>query len=292
MFKSSNFTPAEQISLSSELAVIGVEATPFVSLLMSKGNIEKALSTVYTYRELTLNSPEDLSAQEGSEEITYFSTARAELSNILEIFKNGVQISATALAMNSTQLSSEVADRLIELKINMEKKFINGVKKDGSVTPFKRQMSGLIEQADPTNAVAVTGVLKEADIKKAMRNLWNQNLAEGEVYALIGADLKDQVDEIYKDKYGYSHVTTDFGLVLSSINTNFGKCNFILSRHVPADKVVVFNSNYTSLVHLREPAFEELAKNSDSSRGQIVAESTLKVGSKKAVGVITVTAGV
>lgn len=288
MFKSSNFTQAEQVSLSKEIALIGVQATPFTSLLMAKGNVEKALSTVYTWREKTLDHAEDLSALEGGDDIVFYETARAELSNVLEIFKKGASISGTAEAMKSVQFAEEINDRLLELKINMEKKFINGLKADGSATPFKRQMSGLIEFADAANAVAVTGVIAEADVKKAMQNLWAQDLAEGTVYALINAELKEQVDAIYADKYGYQHVTTDFGLLVESINTNYGRVNFVLSKHVPADKVVFFNDSYVDIANLRDAHFEPLAKTGDNVKGQVVAESTLKVGSKKAVAVLTV----
>lgn len=288
-FKSTNFTAAEQLSLSKEIAIIGVQATPFTSLLMAKGNIEKALSTVYTWRTKTLDNTDDLSAVEGADTNEFHESARAELSNILEIFKKGASISGTAVAMKSTQFADEINDRLLELKISIEKKLINGVKKDGSTTPFKRQMSGLIEFADPTNAVAVTGAISEDKIKEVMRKLWNQNLAEGNNYAIVGADIKEQIDAIYKDRYSYSHVTTNFGLLVDSINTNYGTVHLMLSKHVPADKMVVFNDAYVDMANLREPAFEPLAKTGDSVKGQVVAETTLKVGSPKAVAVLTVT---
>lgn len=288
MFKSSNFTNLEQISLAKEIALIGVQATPFTSMLMAKGNVEKALSTVYTWRAKTLDNAEDLSAVEGSEEIVFYETARAELSNILEIFKKGASISGTAVAMKSTQFAEEVNDRLLELKINMEKKFINGLKADGSVTPFKRQLSGLIEFADDSNAVSATGAVTEDTVKEVMRNLWNQDLAEGTVYAFVNADIKEQIDAIYKDRYGYSHVTTNFGLLVDSINTNYGTVHFVLSKHVPADKMVVFNDSYVDLAYLREPHFEPLAKTGDNVKGQVIAEATLKVGSPKGLAVVTV----
>lgn len=288
MFKSSNFTNLEQISLAKEIALIGVQATPFTSMLMAKGNVEKALSTVYTWRAKTLDDAEDLSAVEGSEDIVFYETARAELSNILEIFKKGASISGTAVAMKSTQFAEEVNDRLLELKINMEKKFINGLKADGSTTPFKRQLSGLLEFADATNAVSATGAVTEDTVKEVMRNLWNQDLAEGTVYAFVNADIKEQIDAIYKDRYGYSHVTTNFGLLVDSINTNYGTVHFVLSKHVPADKMVVFNDSYVDLAYLREPHFEPLAKTGDNVKGQVIAEATLKVGSPKGVAVVTV----
>lgn len=288
MFNSKNFTNAEQISLAKEIAVIGVQATPLTSMLMAKGNIEKALSTVYTWREKTLDHDEDLSAEEGSDEIKFYESARAELNNILEIFKKGASISGTAVAMKSTQFAEEINDRLLELKINMEKKFINGTKNDGSTTPFKRQLSGLIEFADDSNAVEVTGTITEDTVKEVMRNLWKQDLAEGTVYAFVNADVKEQIDGIYADKYGYSHVTTNFGLKVDSINTNYGTVHFVLSKHVPADKMVVFNDNYVDLAYLRQPTFEPLSKTGDNIKGQVVAEATVKVASPKGVAVVTV----
>lgn len=291
MFKSGNFTNVEQISLAKEIALIGVQATPLTSMLMAKGNIEKALSTVYSWREKTLDSADDLSAVEGEDTTVFFESARAELSNILEIFKKGASITGTAIAMKSSQLAEEVNDRLLELKINMEKKFINGVKADGSLTPFKRQMSGLIEFADAANDVSQAGgAVVEQTIKDVMKNLWDQDLAEGTYYALVNADIKEDVDAIYTDRYQYNHVTTNFGLLVDSVSTNYGTVNFILSKHVPTDKMVVFNDSYVDLAYLREPQFEALAKTGDSIKGHVVAETTLKVASAKGVAVVTVTA--
>jgi Family of unknown function (DUF5309) len=288
MFKSTNFTNGELINLSKEIAVVGVQSTPLTSLLLAKGNTEKATSTVYTWREKTLSHDEDISAVEGEDTTVFTESGRRELSNMLEIFKKGVSLSGTAVAMQSNQLNREVEDRLLELKINMEKKFINGIKKDGSTAPFKRQMSGLIEFADATNAVSVTGAVTEDKVKEVMRNLWNQDLAEGNYYALVNADIKEQIDAIYKDRYSYQHKTNDFGLKVDSIETNYGTVNLVLSKHVPADKAIFFNDSYLNLAYLREPAFEPLAKTGDSVKGQVIAEATLKVGSPKAVAVVTV----
>ncbi|MBE2932357.1 DUF5309 domain-containing protein [Anoxybacillus flavithermus] len=287
MFKSTNFTNAELVSLSKEIAVVGVEYTPLTSLLLSKG-AEKATSTIYTWRERSLVHDEDITAVEGEDTTKFTESGRRELSNVLEIFKKGVSVSGTAIAMQSFQFASEVNDRLLELKINLERKLINGIKNDGSTAPFKRQMSGLIQFADPTNAVNVKSKITEDHIKQAMRNLWNQDLAEGTYYALVNADIKEQIDAIFKDRYSYQHKTTNFGLVVDSIETNYGTLNLILSKHVPADKMLVFNDAYLNLVYLREPVFEPLAKTGDSVKGQVIAEATLKVASPKAVAVVTV----
>lgn len=288
MFKSTNFTDAEKISLAKEIAVIGVDDTPFTTLLMSKGNVEKVTSTIYTWIEKTLSHDDDISAEEGSETTEFQKSARRELNNVLQIFKKGVQISGSAIAMKSTQLADEVNDRLLELKINMEKQFINSIKDDGSVSGI-RKMSGLIEFADPSNAVNVTGAVTEDTIKQVMRNLWNQSLIGGNYYALVNADVKEQIDAIYKDRYNYNDVTTQFGLTASAVRTNYGTLNLVLDKFVPADKMVVFNDNYVDLAYLRQPTFEPLSKSGDNVKGQVIAEATLKVASPKGVAVVNVT---
>ncbi|GAA0432651.1 hypothetical protein GCM10008983_06570 [Lentibacillus halophilus] len=285
MFTNSNFTPAEQVSLSNEIAKVGVQSTPFTSMLMQKGNIERANSTIYSFIEKVLDNTDDITQEEGADATNFYSSNRKELNNIMEIFSKGVSISGSAQAMKQGQLSQEVNDRLTELKIAMEKKLITGKKQDGSTG--KRKMSGLIEFADSSNAVSTTGNIKEQTIKDAMQKLWNKDLMEGEYYALVNADVKENIDKIYENNYNYVHQTTNFGALANSVNTNYGTVHFLLSKHVPANKAVFFNSAYTDLAYLREPSFQPLAKNGDSNRALVVAESTLKVASPKAVSVVT-----
>jgi len=280
------FTPTESVSLSQELALLGVQDTPFSSLLLSKG-VEKAMSTVYTWKEKSLATDGETDSLEGADTVTFQQSDKRELSNILQIFKRAVSVSGSAEAMQASKFNEEIADRLLELKMKLEQVLINGLKKDGSTTPFIRQMSGLIEFADSTNAKSGTDV--EALIKDGMRQLWDNKLTGGTYYAFVNADVKETIDGIYKDKYSYQHKETNFGLLVETINTNYGVVNVVLSRDIPADKIVLFNDAYVNMAALREAHFEALAKTGDSTKGHVVGEYTLKVGSPKAVAVLTVT---
>lgn len=286
MFKSNNFLETEQLSLSKELVVLGIQSTPLTSLLLSKGSVEKAMSTVYTWREKTIDDTADIAFAEGSETTVFQQSVKRELNNILQIFKKAVQLSGTAEAMQRNKFSEEVADRLLEMKINLEKTLINGLKDDGSTTGIRR-MSGLIEFADAANAetgnIADTVTLT----KNAMRKLWNQDLAEGQYYLFVNADAKEKIDQAFEGNYSYQHKTTNFGLLVETLNTNYGVVNVVLSKHVPADKAVLFNDAYVDIVALRETHFEPLAKTGDSTKGHIVGEYSLKVASPKAVSVLT-----
>ncbi|MCT1538431.1 MULTISPECIES: DUF5309 domain-containing protein [Lysinibacillus] len=280
------FTATESISLSKELALLGVQDCPLSSLLLSKG-VEKALSTVYTWKEKTFATDGETDAVEGADTVTFQQSDKRELSNILQIFKRAVSVSGSAEAMQSTKFNEEIADRLLELKMKLESVLINGLKKDGSKTPFIRNMSGLIEMADNTNAKSNSDV--EALIKDGMRTLWNNKLTGGTYYAFVNADVKETIDGIYKDKYSYQHKETNFGLLVETINTNYGVVNVVLSRDIPANKIVLFNDSYVNMAALRPVTFTPLAKTGDSTKGHVVGEYTLKVGSPKAVAVLTVT---
>lgn len=209
MIQSQNFLATEQISLSDELVVLGIQQTPLTSLLLSKGSVEKALSTVYTWREKTIDNTDDITFAEGSETTVFQESVKRELNNILQIFKKAVSISGTAEAMQRNKFTEEVADRLLELKINLEKTLINGLKDDGSTTGI-RKMSGLLEFA----GVREGGNAPVDLMLAAMKDFWNNDLAEGQYYAFVNADVKEVIDAHYQGSYSYQHKTTNFGLPL------------------------------------------------------------------------------
>ncbi|WP_136606451.1 SU10 major capsid protein [Paenibacillus dokdonensis] len=295
MFKSTNLTAGESISLAKEIVKIGITDTPLTSLIMAKGLVEKANGTVHTWREKSYSNDADVSVIEGNEDVKFYQSGRAEMNNVLELFQKGVSVSGTANAINvqgqGNIFSSEVADRLTELKVNIEKQVTKGIKNDGSTTPFVRRMAGLETFADASNLVtgAASGVITEAEIKATVKKLWDQGLPTGEYFGLVNADIKEQIDALYKGSYTYSQ-TNVFGIIVDVIRTNYGNLNLLLSRHASADKMTVFDASALSLAFLREAQFEALAKTGDSVKGQVIAEGTLKVASKKAVAQYTLKA--
>lgn len=296
MFKTTNLTAGEKISLVNEIAKIGIQDTPLTSLLMAKGLVGKANGTVQTWRERTLDTTANVSVIEGNESPVFYESGRAELNNILEIFQKGVSISGTQNAINVTGqgnvFSGEVADRLLEVKVAMEKAITSGTRNDGSLTPFVRKMDGLEKWAHASNILtgAASGVVTEDEVKETVKKLWLQGNQSGQYFALVNADLKEKVDALYKDKYSYIAQQNVFGLIVDTVRTNYGSVNFILSRHATADKMTIFDAGVLSLDYLRQPEFEPLAKVGDSVRGLVTAEATLRVGSKKAVAQYTLKA--
>ncbi|MBU5445683.1 DUF5309 family protein [Paenibacillus sp. MSJ-34] len=287
MFKSTNLTNAESISLYKEITKVGeINDTPLLSLLLSKGLTGGANGKVQTWRESSYNTDDiGTGVVEGNEEPKFYESERAELSNVLQIFQRGASVSGTAQAINVTGqgdiFSSEIADRLVELKAGLEKAITSGELKDGSATPFIREMKGLENWVIPENIIE-SATPNEQNIKDTVRKLWDKGIS-GTFFGLVNADLKEQIDAIFKDKYSYIADHSIFGLTVSGIKTNYGTVYFLLSRNASPDKLTVFDVNKLSIDFLRKPQFEPLAKIGDSVRGQVVAEATLRVKTPKAI---------
>lgn len=284
MIKTNTFTQNENIDLLNEVSLIAPLDTPILTTLLGRGQYDKAISTVVSWRERTLDDTEDITFGEGSETDTYQKSTRVEKNNVVEIFKKAVNVSGTALATEvkgiGDLMATEVNDRLLEMAVNIEKKLTNGVLDDASVTGV-RKMKGLVNFVPAGNKVV--GAFTEDALKATVKKLWDNGLATGEYIALVNADLKESIDAIFKDKYNYVAQEDKFGLVANVIQTNYGNVRLILDRHMATDEIVIFDPSFIRLGILRNPQFEELAKGGDYVRGQVLAELTLKVLNEKAV---------
>jgi hypothetical protein len=184
-------------------------------------------------------------------------------------------------------LASEINDRLIEMKVNIEKALINGEKNDGSQTPYIRKMDGILSFA--TDAQTVRGkALDETYFKQTTKKLWDAGLPSQNYYCLVNADLKETIDGLYEQKYNYVAQESLFGLVTRTVQTNYGTVSIILNRHMPTDKLVIFAPEYFRVSYLRKPFYEVLGKTGDFIQGEVIAELTLKCLNQKAIAVFEI----
>lgn len=289
MIKTTNFTSLENINLSKEISLVAPQDTPLSTIILSKG-FDNTGSKITTWREKTLDTTEDISQVEGSETTVFQTSARAEKSNVCEIFKKAISVSGTAEASTITGISDlfaeEVNDRLIEMKVNIEKKLINGVKNDGSTTPYIRKMDGLLSFALEDQSVTNASVT-EPKIKETVKKLWDAGMSSGTYVGMVNSDIKEEIDALYDGKYSYVAQENLFGLVVSSIQTNYGTIKLVLNRHMPENKLAIFDPSYLKMAYLRAPQFELLAKTGDSVSGHIVGEMTLKMLNQKALAIFT-----
>lgn len=285
MFKSNNFQPVETINVSQELAVLAPQQTPLTTLLMSKGNFEKATSTIFQWLEKKLSADTDFSILEGANITKFQESRRRTLSNVQQIFARAISISGTADAMKNGRFTEEIQDRLLELKLEIERVLISGIFDEGS-TGNPRKMKGLINWVEENNILKVTNNPLQL-IKDGMEKLFTAGVNGGEYYLLASPAYKELVDERLANVTTYTQKETTFGSLVSVYVTNFGNVNIMVSRDVAKDSAILFNDAYLSLAPLRDAQVEALAKTGDSSKAMIVAETTLRVGSPDAIVLLT-----
>lgn len=290
MIKTNNFTNNENIDLMNEISLVHPLDTPLTTYLLGNGLYDMTGSTLPTWREKTLDTTEDISVAEGSDVSNFANSTRAEKHNATEIFMKSIQISGTAQASSITGipdlLNAETQDRLAEMKVNIERKLINGVFADGSVDG-KRTMKGLLNFVPAQNKVNLA--FTEKNFKETVKKLWDSGLMTGQYIAMCNADLKEKLDEIYKDKYFYVAQENKFGLVTHTVQTNYGNVDIILNRHMPVDQMVIFDPSFLRITFMQErtPHMELLGKQGDYIQAMLLAELSLKVMNEKAVSLFT-----
>ncbi|WP_217581056.1 DUF5309 family protein [Lysinibacillus sp. GbtcB16] len=285
MFKSNNFQSVETINVSKELAVLAPQMTPLTTLLMSKGNFEKATSTLFQWLEKKLSADTDYDLLEGADITKFQQSRRRTLNNVQQIFARAVAISGTADAMKNGRFTEEIQDRLLELKLEIERVLINGVFDDGS-TGNPRKMKGLIEWVEASNEFVFTNNPLKL-IKDGMEKLFTSGVNGGDYYLLASPAYKEMIDDALAGVTTYTQKETTFGSLVSVYVTNFGNVNIMISRDVPKQSAILFNDAYLSLAPLREAQVEALAKTGDSNKAMVIAETTLRVGSPEAVVLLT-----
>lgn len=285
MFKSNNFQSVETINVSKELAVLAPQMTPLTTLLMSKGNFEKATSTLFQWLEKKLSADTDYDLLEGADITKFQQSRRRTLNNVQQIFARAVAISGTADAMKNGRFTEEIQDRLLEMKLEIERVLINGVFDDGS-TGNPRKMKGLIEWVEASNEFTFTNNPLKL-IKDGMEKLFTSGVNGGDYYLLASPAYKEMIDDALAGVTTYTQKETTFGSLVSVYVTNFGNVNIMISRDVPKQSAILFNDAYLSLAPLRDAQVEALAKTGDSNKAMVIAETTLRVGSPEAVVLLT-----
>lgn len=132
MVKRADFLENEVVDLTEEIKLVSPTDTPLTTLLMGRGQVVPANDITVTWREKELNSDRGTLKLEGSEAGEAITSGRKTLSNVCQIIEKVTQVSGTARSLNPKGIgdvfNSEVQDRLVETKRDMEWYFLNGTK--------------------------------------------------------------------------------------------------------------------------------------------------------------------
>lgn len=301
-----------------ELFAVSPEDTPFLSAIGGLTGGKPANATHFTWSGYDLR---DASATrqrvEGADAPEAEARARFSVMNVVEIHQETVETSYTKQAAigqfgalgaahpNVQGVSGEnavtdehgwqVAQALKQIARDVEMSFIRGTYADPATNATARRTRGILEAIE-TNAVDAAGEpLTEALILDLMQEVWESGgIGESETATLmVGARQKRNLTRIFISDRGFQEETRNVGGVnLQTIETDFGRCNIMLNRYMPADTLVVASLEECQPAFLEIPGLghffaEPLAKTGSTTRYQLYGEIGLEYGNERKHGKIT-----
>lgn len=295
MVKRSSFLENEVVDLTEEIKLVSPTDTPLTTMLMARGQVEKATDITVTWRERELNTNRGTLKLEGADAGAVITSTRGSLNNVCQIIEKVTQVSGTARALKPKGIGDtfdvEVQDRLIETKRDLEWYFLNGVKTlESDGTP--RQMAGLMNLVNSNNVVNTAGALKEDHFLDALQKMWDKG-AQGEYFAFVNATQKRAINAIAKAegnvRWDTGSVNNKYGIAISQIVTDFGTVNLVLDRYMENNGILILDMDEVRISELRPTFYEDLPKAGDYFKGHIINESTIKLLNSYAGAKILVT---
>lgn len=280
--KKTSVNNLEYLDISPAINAMQVPNTPFLSYLLGAGKTAPAGSTEIKWREYEINSDDSSEQLEGGE-YKDAESGRNWISNYQEIFRKSTSVSGTLDAINvngiGSELNNQVALRGMEMKIDLNRKLITGVKTNeaGSVG---RKMNGILNLINASNKVetAAAGAVTRKDIDNMFRVMFDKGYM-GEKLCLVSPDMQDLMTDELDGKstkiVQFGDVMT-FGLQLGKIVSNYGTGIALIEPALPVGTIAALDTNYLRLRPLREWRAEELAKTTDSRRIGIVGEYSIE----------------
>lgn len=234
---------------------------------------------------------------EGSEAGEVITSSRKTLSNVCQIIEKVTQVSGTARSLNPKGINdvfnSEVQDRLVETKRDMEWYFLNGTKAlESGATP--RQMNGLVNLVNANNVVETKGALTEDHFLDALQKMWDHG-AQGEYFAFVNANIKRMINQLAKagnnvrflgDNGSMQNV---LGIGVQKIVTDFGEISLVLDRYADTKTILTVDLGEVQIAELRGTFYEDLPKAGDYYKGHVLNESTIKLLNSFAGSKISIT---
>jgi len=193
------------------------------------------------------------------------------------------------------------SERLRELLRDLENCVINGAAP--AATPqgsaaTRRTMNGIIRsiatnQFTPGQGSMPAGGgtgndLNEQLINTALRLVWEQSAGRVDTIVVNGAHKRRINQFISSIARNYAPGDRRLSEMVSVYESDYGVCNVVLSRWVPADTALLIDSTRVSVMPLigRSFHFKPLASTGDAIAGQMLGEYTLEMKNENAHALI------
>ncbi len=235
-------------------------------------------------------------ALEGEDAAAANYRARVRKENFSQIFTETVTISgsmdAVGLHAVEREFDYQVIQRLRELMRSLEQTVICGFKAaanpQGSAS-VRRTMGGLLQFITGSVDDAGAAALDEALLNASLRNVWEKG---GRPTAIVcNGFQKRKISSFIQSSRRYEPESNALRNVVDVYESDFGVQRVILSRWVPADKILLLDLDKLQVMPLQGRSFfvKPLAESGDFRKAQLIGEYTLEIlnGGDGGHGVIT-----
>ncbi|WP_226962642.1 DUF5309 family protein [Streptomyces sp. C8S0] len=178
------------------------------------------------------------------------------------------------------ELDWQTEQMLKQMVRDIEYSFIQGTYQKPADNTTARQTRGILA-AITTNVIAADAgggaadALTEAYVLNLLQTVWeNGGIQESETATLIcNAFQKRQLTDIFITQKNYREESRNMaGVQVQTIETDFGRLNLMLNRHMPTDEVAVVSLEQCM------PVYQEIP-----GKGHFFAEPLAKTGAKEKV---------
>ena len=305
-----------------ELFAITPADTPFLSAIGGITGGKEVTAKEWEWEGYTLrDADEERQHVEGDEAPEAEERVRFDFTNVVEIHQEAVEISYTKLAakgqrdgINTADGSNPVANEMafqVEVALkqvsrDVELGFLKGQYDKPGNNSSPRKTRGILEAISQLpqaltddgytpNVIDVNGALTEEAVLDLCQMAWEQGgIAESELATImVNGWQKRVLTDVFITQHNRTEQTRDVGGVnLQTIETDFGRLNIMLNRHMPKDQLAVVSLDVCHPTFLLVPDkgflfVEDLAKTGASEKKQLYGEIGLEYGSPLQHGKLT-----
>jgi hypothetical protein len=292
--------------------------TPLLAAIGGLTGGKSTSATVFNWSTYDLRSSSaNNSVVEGAAAPTAEGRVRATVHNVCEIHHHKIDVSYTKQAATgqfasngsthtgavnvgaSNAVTDEVAwqieQALKSVAIDVEKSFLHGSFSNPATNATARKTRGLTG-AISTNLTDLNNatIVDEEDILDLMQSVWQSGgIQESGMITLISnATLKRRLTKIFiTDKDAEPRDRNIGGVNLTSFETDFGRVNIMLDRHLDTDTILVVSLDELAPVWMEIPGkgklfAERLSTTGASESWQLYGEVGLEYGLEQHHGAI------
>lgn len=277
----------------------GQNRTLLLDLVLSGGNVLRAESEYFQWK---IEETEDLDPasyggfKEGAEYGKSGDDPKRKLQkNNCQIFREVAEISGTAMALNpdgiDNHLEKRVEEKLITAKRALNKAMLEGtLQNEDHSNP--RKMNGLLNIIQ--NSIDMENQpIDKTIFTQAMRKLDESGNGGTDRLCFANADIKEFIDGLFGDD-AKNHLEikagqNTFGVLATSIITNYGTVHVVLDFNMPEGQMMFFDPGQVFLKVLRPFKIEAPVQDADSVKRVVIGEySVMMKNPYSAVKVINI----